>query len=268
MMTEVNNEILNYIQSYYEKHKKRPSVKTIYENLENVSKRRFYESFPDGIGSACKLLGIPIDQKQIESTKKARKTKKDKPRISEETERIRENKDILALKPEIFRLMRSLGVDTPSEALRQAKATAIAMNPWVLNRGVKKVTELIDLLVKERGDAIKAANSLKAESEVRARDLKELTTENIRLRVENGVLTGMPIINYLTQKGLSNYVVVKAKSLGWDDDIIGFINEYIKGYFVVLNNWKISDTTLKECIRRYKKDIQGDTERRFISYEI
>ena len=164
-MTEANEEVLNYIQSYYEGHGKRPSVKNIYENLENVSKRRFYESFPDGIGSACELLGIPIDQKKIDSTKKARKTKKDKPRISEDAERIREDKEILALKPEIFKLMRISGVGTPGEALRKAEATAIAMNPWVVNRGVKTAPELISLLIKERGDAINTANLWKVDSE-------------------------------------------------------------------------------------------------------
>ncbi len=96
MMIEANSEILNYIQSYYEIHNKRPSVRTICDSLENVSKRKFYESFPEGIGRACELLGIPINQKQIDSTKKARKTKKDKPRISEDAERIREDKEILA----------------------------------------------------------------------------------------------------------------------------------------------------------------------------
>ena len=172
-MTEANEEVLNYIQSYYEGHGKRPSVKNIYENLENVSKRRFYESFPDGIGSACELLGIPIDQKQIDSTKKARKTKKDKPRISEDMERIKEDKEILALKPEIFKLMRISGADTPIEALRQAEAIALAMNPWVVNRGVKNASELIDLLVKERGDAIKAANSLNVELDKVGEAVKE-----------------------------------------------------------------------------------------------
>jgi hypothetical protein len=256
MMIEANSEILNYIQSYYEIHKKRPSVKTICDSLENVSKRKFYESFPEGIGRACELLGIPIDQKQIDSTKKARKTKKDKPRISEDAERIREDKEILALKPEIFKLMRISGVDTPGEALRTAEATAIAMNPWVVNRGVKTAPELIKLLEKEREEAINIAKNWKVKSEIQKKEI-------IELLVKNEVLIEMPIITYLKKKGLSNFVIEDIKSEGWEDNIIGYINDCVEAYYEANNNCKMyeaafnkSQATLKECIRRYKEDIQ------------
>ena len=168
-MSEAREDTLNFIKSYHEKHGKSPSLRTITDSLENVSKRKFYEIFPDGVGDACRQAGVGADQKRIESTKKARKIREDKPPrpalTPGEAERAREDRELLALKPEVFRLMRGLGVDTPGEALKQAEALVTAMNPWVLNYGVESGADLVALLVKERATAIENAKAWKAESE-------------------------------------------------------------------------------------------------------
>jgi hypothetical protein len=152
--------------------------------------------------------------------------------------------------------MRISGVDTPGEALRTAEATAIAMNPWVVNRGVKTAPKLIKLLEKEREDAINIAKNWKVKSEIQKKEI-------IELLVKNEVLIEMPIITYLKKKGLSNFVIEDIKSEGWEDNIIGYINDCVEAYYVVNNNCKMyeaafnkSQATLKECIRRYKEDIQ------------
>lgn len=57
-------------------------MRRIYESLENVSKRKFYDVFPDGIGDACRQAGIDVPQERIKATTKARRTQKKKPSVS------------------------------------------------------------------------------------------------------------------------------------------------------------------------------------------
>jgi len=77
-MSDAKRSILNFIKTYYEDYGEVPSIRAIYEGLEDVSKRRFYEIFPDGIGEACRQAGVGADMSRIESTKKARKTRRSK----------------------------------------------------------------------------------------------------------------------------------------------------------------------------------------------
>jgi len=81
-MSETKRSILSFIKTYHETHGNAPSLRRIYESLENVSKRKFYDVFPDGIGDACRQAGIDIPQERIKATTKARRTQKKKPSVS------------------------------------------------------------------------------------------------------------------------------------------------------------------------------------------
>ena len=60
--------IIEYFKKYYKKHKKAPSTRQIFKD---VSKAKFYQTFPNGLAEACKLAEIPVPEASIKRMKKA-----------------------------------------------------------------------------------------------------------------------------------------------------------------------------------------------------
>jgi hypothetical protein len=70
-MTDLEEEILQFMKKYYTEHNEPPSIKTIEKSVNGATRRQFYNIFPGKIKEACKKAGIPISNENIRSTEKA-----------------------------------------------------------------------------------------------------------------------------------------------------------------------------------------------------
>lgn len=68
------DKIISFIRGHYAKTGKPPSVTVICENV-NLTKREFYESFPD-VAEALKAAGVPVAEENIEATRKANQARR------------------------------------------------------------------------------------------------------------------------------------------------------------------------------------------------
>lgn len=75
---ELKKACLDFIKRYYSEKGEAPPVKVMCEEVEGLSRRKFYEFYEGGAAEACKLAGIPVDQKRVNSTKRARESRKKK----------------------------------------------------------------------------------------------------------------------------------------------------------------------------------------------
>jgi hypothetical protein len=69
-------EIIKFMRSSYDENARVPSVRDITDHFKNrLSITGFYKLFPDGLGEACQVAGIPIPAGRLEETSKAQATK-------------------------------------------------------------------------------------------------------------------------------------------------------------------------------------------------
>ena len=74
--------IIEYFKKYYKKHKKAPSTRQLFKD---VSKAKFYQTFPNGLAEACELAEIPVPEASINRIKKALQAS-EKKRVKEASE--------------------------------------------------------------------------------------------------------------------------------------------------------------------------------------
>lgn len=79
---ELKREILRFIKDFYLQNGEPPSVRSILESFEGLSRKRFYQIFPDGVSEAHRLAGVPVSKERLEQTAKA-------------TERIKMGRDVV-----------------------------------------------------------------------------------------------------------------------------------------------------------------------------
>ena len=70
-LRDIQEAVLDFIKATYDSQGSIPSVRSTCDEVEGMSRRRFYEVFEGGLSEACRLAGVPEPKERIAATKRA-----------------------------------------------------------------------------------------------------------------------------------------------------------------------------------------------------
>lgn len=74
-LRDIKEAVLDFIKTTHNAQGSIPSVRSICDEVEGMSRRRFYEVFEEGLSEACRLAGVPEPKARIAATKRALEAK-------------------------------------------------------------------------------------------------------------------------------------------------------------------------------------------------